>query len=56
VRFAKEFGPGKTIVTVLCDSGHKYQSTLFSRDWLASNHLDLDLLLESVLNHYYLEP
>src|SRR5438445_9668149 len=49
VRFAKESGPGQTIVTVLCDSGHKYQSTLFNRDWLASNHLDPDLPLESVL-------
>src|SRR5215471_21844997 len=29
VRYAKESGPGQTIVTVLCDSGHKYQSTLF---------------------------
>ena len=49
VRFAKESGPGQTIVTVLCDSGHKYQSTLFNRDWLASNHLDPDLPLESIL-------
>ena len=46
VRFAKESGPGQTIVTVLCDSGHKYQSTLFNRDWLASNHLNPDLPLE----------
>src|SRR6266566_4917868 len=49
VRFAKESGPGQTIVTVLCDSGHKYQSTLFNRDWLASNHLDPNLSLESIL-------
>ena len=49
VRFVKESGPGQTIVTVLCDSGHKYQSTLFNRDWLASNHLDPDLSLESIL-------
>ena len=48
VRFAKESAPGQTIVTVLCDSGHKYQSTLFNRDWLASNHLDPDLPLESI--------
>jgi cysteine synthase A len=48
-RFAKESGPGQTIVTVLCDSGHKYQSTLFNCDWLASNHLDPDLPLESIL-------
>jgi cysteine synthase A len=50
VRLAKERGPGQTIVTVLCDSGHKYQSTLFNRDWLDSNHLDPSLPLESVLN------
>jgi cysteine synthase A len=49
VRFAKESGPRRTIVTILCDSGHKYQSTLFNRDWLASNHLDPELPLESVL-------
>lgn len=48
VRFAKERGPGQTIVTILCDSGHKYQSTLFNRDWLNSNHLNPDLPLESI--------
>src|SRR2546421_9915766 len=51
VRFAKESGPGQTIITVLCDSGHKYQSTLFNRDWLASNHLDPNLPLESVFEN-----
>ena len=50
VRFAKESGPGQTIVTILCDSGHKYQSTLFNRDWLASNHLDPELPLESIVD------
>jgi hypothetical protein len=50
VRFAKESGPGQTIVTILCDSGHKYQSTLFNRDWLASNHLDPELPLESIID------
>jgi cysteine synthase len=50
VRYAKETGPGQAIVTILCDSGHKYQSTLFNRDWLASNHLDPDLPLESALD------
>src|SRR5438309_8955055 len=50
VRFAKESGAGQTIVTVLCDSGHKYQSTLFNRDWLASNHLDPNVPLESILD------
>jgi cysteine synthase len=49
VRFAKEPGRGQTIVTILCDSGHKYQSMLFNRDWLASNHLDPDLPLDSIV-------
>jgi len=49
LRFSKESGPGQTIVNVLCDSGHKYQSTLFNHDWLASNHLDPDVSLESIL-------
>jgi cysteine synthase A len=34
VRVAQELGPGHTIVTVLCDSGAKYQSRLFNREWL----------------------
>ena len=48
MRFAEESGPGQTIVTVLCDSGHKYQSTLFNRDWLASNQLNPGVSLESI--------
>jgi cysteine synthase A len=47
-RFAKERGPGQTIVTVLCDSGHKYQSTLFNSEWLAAKHLDFRLPVESI--------
>jgi cysteine synthase A len=50
VRFAKERGPGQTIVTILCDSGHKYQSTLFNREWLATNNLDPDLPVESAFS------
>ncbi len=48
VQWAQERGPGQTIVTILCDSGHKYQSTLFDRQWLESNHLDPDLPLDSI--------
>jgi hypothetical protein len=32
-------GPGHTIVTVLCDSGAKYQSRLFNRAWLEQKGL-----------------
>ena len=31
---AKALGPGKTIVTILCDSGMRYLSTLFNPAWL----------------------
>ena len=34
VALAQEMGPGHTIVTVLCDSGTRYQSKLFNPDWL----------------------
>lgn len=36
---AKQMGPGHTIVTVLCDSGARYQSRLFNPEWLASKGL-----------------
>jgi len=39
VRVAREMGPGHTIVTVLCDSGAKYLSRLFNREWLAQKGL-----------------
>ena len=39
VALAKQMGPGHTIVTVLCDSGSRYQSKLFNREWLAAKDL-----------------
>lgn len=36
---AKEMGPGQTIVTVLCDSGTRYQSRLYNKEWLAQKNL-----------------
>jgi cysteine synthase A len=39
VRMAKEMGPGKTIVTVLCDYGTRYQSKLFNPEFLRSKEL-----------------
>ncbi len=49
VRQAVEGGPGQTIVTLLCDSGAKYQSKLYTPEWLAANGLRSDLPLETVL-------
>ena len=39
VRVARQLGPGHTVVTVLCDTGSKYLSRLFNRDWLAAKGL-----------------
>ena len=36
---ARELGPGKRIATILCDSGFRYLSTLYNREWLASKDL-----------------
>lgn len=36
VKLAKELGPGHTIVTILADSGARYQSRLYDQDWLKS--------------------
>ena len=39
VRLARELGPGKTIVTVLCDYGNRYQSKLFNPEFLRGKGL-----------------
>lgn len=44
VKLAKELGPGHTIVTVLCDGGSRYQSRLYSRQWLEERGLWSDEL------------
>lgn len=38
-KLAQEFGPGKTIVTILCDGAYRYQSRLFSKKWLEGKGL-----------------
>jgi cysteine synthase A len=39
VRLAQALGPGSTVVTILCDSGMRYMSTLFDPAWCASKGL-----------------
>ena len=39
VRLARDLGPGKTIVTMLCDYGNRYQSKLFNPEFLKSKGL-----------------
>ena len=38
-RMARDLGPGHTIVTILCDYGHRYQSKVFNADFLRSKGL-----------------
>ncbi len=38
--------PGHTIVTVLCDSGNRYQSKLFNPDFMRSKNLPVPEWLE----------
>jgi len=47
-RYARERGPGQTIVTILCDAGHKYISKLYNLEWTKTNQLRDDLPLESL--------
>lgn len=39
VRLARDLGPGKTIVTILCDYGNRYQSKLFNPAFLKTKNL-----------------
>ena len=39
VRLARDLGPGKTIVTILCDAGSRYGSKIFNKQFLTEHHL-----------------
>ena len=39
VRLARELGPGKVIVTILCDTGFRYLSSLYNAEWLRAKGL-----------------
>src|SRR5262249_1627407 len=39
IRLARELGPGKTIVTILCDHGSRYQSKIFNPAFLREKDL-----------------
>ncbi len=39
VRLARDLGPGKRVVTILCDTGFRYLSTLYNPTWLAAKGL-----------------
>ncbi|MBT5795192.1 MAG: cysteine synthase A [Deltaproteobacteria bacterium] len=46
IRLAKEIGPGKTIVTILCDSGIRYQTKLFNPVFLRKKNLPVPAWME----------
>jgi len=39
IKLAKKMGPGKTIVTILCDHGRRYASKIFNKKFLKSKDL-----------------
>ena len=39
IKLAKKIGPGKTIVTILCDKSDKYNSKMFNKEFLKSKNL-----------------
>ena len=46
IRMAKVLGPGKTVVTILCDHGSRYQSKLFNPAFMRSKNLPVPEWLE----------
>jgi len=41
IKLAKNMGPGKNIVTILCDHGKRYASKIFNKDFLKSKNLPI---------------
>ena len=41
IRLGKELGPGKTIVTILCDRSDKYNSKMFNKSFLKEKNLPI---------------
>ena len=41
IKLAKQLGPGKTIVTILCDHGKRYASKIFNKEFLKSKKLPI---------------
>ena len=41
IKLAREMGPGKTIVTILCDNGKRYASKIFNKKFLKSKNLPI---------------
>ena len=42
VLLARQLGPGSRVVTILCDTGFRYLSTLYNPEWLTAKGLAVD--------------
>ncbi len=47
VRLGRELGPGTRVVTILCDTGFRYLSTLYNAEWLRAKGLPVFPWLET---------
>jgi cysteine synthase A len=50
MQLARQLGPGHTIVTVLCDSGTRYQSKLYNPQFLRGKGLPVPAWLDVAAN------
>ena len=41
IKLAKQMGPGKSIVTILCDHGKRYASKIFNKEFLKNKNLPI---------------
>ena len=46
IKLAKDLGPGKTIVTMLCDYGNRYQGKMFNPEFLRARNLPIPPWME----------
>jgi cysteine synthase A len=46
IRLARDLGPGHTIVTILCDSGQRYQSKIWNPVFLKEKNLPVPSWLD----------
>lgn len=50
VKAARVLGPGKTIVTILCDGGERYKSKMYDPNWLKTKGLSVPTI-DTVSDH-----
>ena len=51
IRMARDMGPDKIIVTVLCDYGNRYQSKMFNPEFLRSKDLPVPAWMEAKVRY-----